>query len=87
MSEDYFVTNDKTVMNMPVSDNKRKQTESSAPKLERIASNNRQGFDECFKINIYRKLLQKTSLASKDNELVPIVWVTLNTSLGKPKPI
>ena len=87
MSEDYVVTNDNAVMNMPVIDDKGKQTKLSAPKVERRASNNRQGLDECLNINIYRKLLHKNSLSSKDNELVPIVWVTLNTSLGKPKPI
>ena len=87
MSEDYFVTNDNAVMNMPVIDDKGKQTKLSAPKVERRASNNRQSLDECLNINIYRKLLQKNSISSKDNELVPIVWVTLNSSVGKPTPI
>ena len=59
MFEDFVVTNDSVVMNMPVTDDKGKQTELSASKLETIVSNNRQGLDECLRINIYRKLLQK----------------------------
>ena len=87
MSDDYFVTNDHAVMNMPVIDDKGTPTKLLVPKIKTTASNTRQGIDECLRINIYRKLLRKNSLSSTDNELVPIVWVTLNTSLGKPKPI
>ena len=49
MSEDYVVTNDNVVMNMPVIDDKGKPTESLAPKLETMKSNNRQGLDECLR--------------------------------------
>ena len=52
MSEDLVVTNDSVVMNMPVTDDTGKQTELPASELETIVSNNRQGLDECLRINV-----------------------------------